>query len=606
MGEVWRAHDTEIDRVVALKMLLPHFAQDPDFDRRFRREARAAARLDDPHVVPIYDVGEIDGRLYVTMRLINGVDLATLLDRGPLDASRAVSIVEQIASALHSAHEAGLVHRDVKPSNILLGDNDFAYLIDFGIARGAGDTALTSANTTMGTWAYMAPERFSAGEVQASSDVYALACVLYQCLTGELPYPGEVLEQIAVGHMVAPPPRPSLDRDTVPVALDRVIETGLAKEPSQRYPSAVEMAAAARQAVTYPTDPAYTLPWQAVREASSAPTQMAPSPAPAPSGKRRRAVLIGAVAGVVLLIGAAVVAAVTLTGGDDPNGSGLSSTAAAPTSPAPAPNTGPFTGIYTAAFGPATALDGTPFPGATPSTGRYAVRSVCDSSRCAATASQLKGDLSTEATIEFDEVGDEWLAVSAVAGQCNNAPAETWQVFRLQPRPDGSLTGEYSRTTSNQCGEKRTVTFTRIGDVDLDSLPDPADVPPRVVSPAEGLRGRYHLTRTFTRPGLPQLQADSSVITNCLRTGDRCMSYFVVAAGDIPLVFDGHNWVWTDRTEGPCPGGDPSSLKADAQFPLPQPPQNPVPSLTGHGTWVQSGSCAVNLEFDETFTRTGD
>ncbi|HEX7825883.1 MAG TPA: serine/threonine-protein kinase, partial [Mycobacterium sp.] len=143
MGEVWRAHDTEIDRVVALKMLLPHFAKDPDFDKRFRREARIAARLNDPHVVPIHDVGEIDGRLYVTMRLIDGVDLDALLRTGPLPPERAVHIIEQIASALHTAHRAGLVHRDVKPSNILLADNDFAYLIDFGIARAADDTGLT-------------------------------------------------------------------------------------------------------------------------------------------------------------------------------------------------------------------------------------------------------------------------------------------------------------------------------------------------------------------------------------------------------------------------------------------------------------------------------
>jgi len=176
MGEVWRAHDTAIDRVVALKLLLPSYAKDPDFEKRFRREARAAARLDDPHVVPIYDVGELEGRLYVTMRLINGVDLQTLLTAGPLDAGRAVYVIEQIASALHSAHQAGLVHRDVKPSNILLAHNDFAYLIDFGIARATGETALTSANTTIGTWAYMAPERFRTGETEPSSDVYALAC----------------------------------------------------------------------------------------------------------------------------------------------------------------------------------------------------------------------------------------------------------------------------------------------------------------------------------------------------------------------------------------------------------------------------------------------
>jgi len=170
MGEVWRAYDTAIDRVVALKMLLPHYAQDPEFDKRFRREARAAARLDDPHVVPIHDVGEIDGRLYVTMRLINGVDLQTLLDAGPLETGRAVYVVEQIASALNCAHQAGLVHRDVKPSNILVSEEDFAYLIDFGIARGAGETKLTATGNVLGTWAYMAPERFSTGVSDARSD----------------------------------------------------------------------------------------------------------------------------------------------------------------------------------------------------------------------------------------------------------------------------------------------------------------------------------------------------------------------------------------------------------------------------------------------------
>ena len=142
MGEVWRAFDTATDRIVALKVLPAHLADDETFQTRFRREARAAAGLSEPHVVPIHGYGEIDGRLYVDMRLIVGRDLETVLREGPLDPARAVMIVEQVASALHAAHQIGLLHRDVKPSNILLTDADFAYLIDFGIARVAGETGL--------------------------------------------------------------------------------------------------------------------------------------------------------------------------------------------------------------------------------------------------------------------------------------------------------------------------------------------------------------------------------------------------------------------------------------------------------------------------------
>lgn len=193
MGEVWRAHDTSTDRVVALKVLPPHLADDEMFQKRFRREARVAAALYEPHVVPIHGYGEIDGQLYVDMRLIVGEDLETMLGRGPLEPARAVWIIEQVASALQAAHEEGLVHRDVKPSNILVTKNDFAYLIDFGIARAAGSTGLTSTGSTIGTWAYMAPERFGVGEPDPRSDVYALACVLHQCLTGQRPFPAIAL-----------------------------------------------------------------------------------------------------------------------------------------------------------------------------------------------------------------------------------------------------------------------------------------------------------------------------------------------------------------------------------------------------------------------------
>jgi serine/threonine-protein kinase len=253
MGEVWRAYDTTIDRVVALKLLPAIFADDRVFQERFRREARAAAGLDEPHVVPIFDFGEIDGRLYVTMRLIKGRDLQVLLDDGPLSPARTVGIIEQIASALHAAHEVGLVHRDIKPSNILVAHDDFAYLIDFGIARAAGETGLTSTGATVGTWAYMAPERFQTGKADARVDIYALTCVLYQALTGQLPFPGESLEQVAVAHMLQPPPQPSQLGTGVTVAMDDVIATGMAKEPEQRYATTKDLAHAARAAQTTPT-----------------------------------------------------------------------------------------------------------------------------------------------------------------------------------------------------------------------------------------------------------------------------------------------------------------------------------------------------------------
>ncbi|MCU1699224.1 MAG: serine/threonine protein kinase [Mycobacterium sp.] len=394
--------------------------------------------------MPIYDVGEIDGRLYVTMRLIAGQDLQTVLNDSPMPPARAVHVIEQIASALHSAHRTGLVHRDVKPSNILLADNDFAYLIDFGIARATGDTALTSANTTIGTWAYMAPERFQAGEIRPSSDVYALACVLFQCLTGRVPFPGDTLEQVAVGHMVTPPPRPSHDHDTVPVAMDHVIATGLAKQPGDRYASTIDLAAAAQQAIASPAnqihsapppsidpDPAHTQPWRSSSEAPTTPAHVGALPPP-PTGNPpswRRGILIGALVAVVLLIAGGVFAAVKLTQPADPTSTERPSTTAnaAPGTAAPPPNTGPFTGVYRADFGRATGLDGAPRPGTAPSTGTYGVRSVCISGRCVATASQFKGDAAFASTMVFDEVGDQWLSVVVAPGQCKGAQTETWR-----------------------------------------------------------------------------------------------------------------------------------------------------------------------------------
>jgi ABC-type amino acid transport substrate-binding protein/predicted Ser/Thr protein kinase len=253
MGEVYRAYDTNTDRVVALKLLPPHMAADELFQQRFRRESQAAAGLNDPHVVPIHGFGEIDGRLYLDMRLIEGRNLGTILEDSevPLDPGFSVKVVEQVATALDAAHEAGLIHRDIKPSNILITPREFVYLIDFGLARTAGDKGLTTAGSTLGTMSYMAPERFEAGQVDPRSDIYALTCVLYECLTGERPYPADSLEQQIAGHMTAPVPRPSAINPTLR-AFDEVIAKGMAKKPARRYQTAGELAAAARQAADTP------------------------------------------------------------------------------------------------------------------------------------------------------------------------------------------------------------------------------------------------------------------------------------------------------------------------------------------------------------------
>jgi serine/threonine protein kinase, bacterial len=254
MGEVWRASDTASNnRMVAIKLLPPQLAGDEMFVARFRREAEAAAQLNNPHVIPIHNYGEIDGRLYVDMRLVEGRDLAEVLDAGPLVPERAVRIIGQVATALRAAHKIGLVHRDVKPSNILLDEDDFAYLIDFGIARAADQTGLTSTGTMVGSWHYMAPERLGAGEADARADIYALACVLYECLTAERPFPGGSMESQVAGHLTVPPPRPSVTQPEVPVAFDAVIAKGMAKDPEQRYQSVTELAAAAQEAPTVPT-----------------------------------------------------------------------------------------------------------------------------------------------------------------------------------------------------------------------------------------------------------------------------------------------------------------------------------------------------------------
>ncbi|MBH0780973.1 serine/threonine-protein kinase [Nocardia bovistercoris] len=252
MGEVYEAYDTSKSRTVALKLLDVGLARDPSYVERFRRESHSAARLQEPHVIPVHDWGEIDGVLFIDMRLVVGQDLKDhIRSRGPLPPEEAVSLLEQIASALDAAHEVGLVHRDVKPANILVTRGSFAYLVDFGIAYSDSDAQLTGTGSAVGSFAYMAPERFvdSDSKSDPTIDIYSLACVLYQSLTGEVPFPAESFPVAIHSHQMLPPPRPSAKVGGLG-SFDEVVARGMAKDSRQRYRTAGELAAAARAAVS--------------------------------------------------------------------------------------------------------------------------------------------------------------------------------------------------------------------------------------------------------------------------------------------------------------------------------------------------------------------
>ncbi|WP_138731567.1 serine/threonine-protein kinase [Modestobacter excelsi] len=252
MGEVYRARDTRRERLVALKVLPDIFRHDQEYLSRFRREQHVAARLREPHVIPIHDYGDVDGRLYIDMRLVDGEDIGALLRRdGLLPPSRAVHLISQVGEALDAAHAEGLVHRDVKPSNVLVTAADFVYVVDFGIARpiGTSRTALTITGATVGTLDYMAPERFTNQPIDGRADTYSLACLLYECLTGTRPFPGEELPALMYAHLYSTPPRPSSVVPDVPGALDEVVARGMAKRPDDRYETTPAFTAAARAAL---------------------------------------------------------------------------------------------------------------------------------------------------------------------------------------------------------------------------------------------------------------------------------------------------------------------------------------------------------------------
>jgi serine/threonine-protein kinase len=308
MADVYRAVDSRLGRRVALKLLAPDLAEDERFRERFLRESRLAASLDHPNVIPIYEAGEVEGLLYIAMRFVEGADLKELLQReGRLEPRRALFLLGRVADALDTAHARGLVHRDVKPGNVLIAVDPKAdppehpYLSDFGLTKQtSSDSGITQTGQFVGTADYAAPEQITRQGVGPATDQYALACLLYECLTGAPPYRNEALMAVLWAHVNDPPPKASEHNPELPRAIDPVLARGLAKEPKQRYESCRELIAGAREALGLSGE--------------------LPQAAAATPLLRRREFLIGA---GVLVAAAAAVPAVLLTRGNGNGTSGL-------------------------------------------------------------------------------------------------------------------------------------------------------------------------------------------------------------------------------------------------------------------------------------------
>lgn len=260
MGVVYLAEQLKLGRRVALKVMASELSADAGYKARFEREARLAAALDHPHVVPLFEAGEAEGLLYLAMRYVDGTDLAALLAMGgPVEPRRAALIARQIGAALDAAHTRGLIHRDVKPANVLVAEPDgelHAYLTDFGIAKdSAASTQLTHTGEWVGTLDYLAPEVLDRGRVDARADIYSLGCVLFQTLSGRVPYQGSSIQKMW-GHANEPPPSVGELNPHVPRALDDVVARAMAKRPEDRFPSAGDLGRAAQAAASgHPAPP---------------------------------------------------------------------------------------------------------------------------------------------------------------------------------------------------------------------------------------------------------------------------------------------------------------------------------------------------------------
>ncbi len=348
MGVVYRATQVRLERPVALKVITPDLALDEEFRARFQRESLIAASIEHPNAIPVYEAGELDGVLYLVMRYVEGTDLRALLDReGPLEPAKAAELLAPVALALHAAHRRGLVHRDVKPANVLVAhddeEGDHVYITDFGIARQATDTtradvALTRTGIVVGTVDYMAPERLLGEKGDARSDVYAWGCMLYEVLAGTAPYSAVTDAAKIQAHLNQPPPSLAELRPDVPPAFDEIIQRSTAKDPADRFESAAAAAAAlseagraAAAASAAPSGPGETVPYKTSEPAEKPPTTVG-SQAAADAGPATTAASKAPAEKPPTTVGAPAAAA-----GTDPGAEAAAPPAAPPAPPPAAP-----------------------------------------------------------------------------------------------------------------------------------------------------------------------------------------------------------------------------------------------------------------------------
>ncbi|MEU6202120.1 protein kinase [Micromonospora musae] len=324
MGDVWRGTDQVLGRQVAVKVLLPSLVSDPDFIARFRAEARIMAALRHPGIVQVFDCGEDElpdgGRAdYLVMEFVDGEPLSKRIEAaGKLGVAETMSIVAQAAQALAAAHRGGIVHRDVKPSNLLVQEDGSVVLVDFGVARSTNVTSITSTNAVPGTALYMAPEQAAGRPVSGATDIYALGAVTYCCLTGTPPFTGDNPLQVAVRHLDDEPPE--LPHD-IPEAVRALVSRALAKDPAERFSSGVAMAEAARTAVTGDAGPTAMVSVTPLRGAGPDTQPELTTGAPVAGGpaRRGRPALLGAAAAVLVgLVGLAAALGATKYAGDAP------------------------------------------------------------------------------------------------------------------------------------------------------------------------------------------------------------------------------------------------------------------------------------------------